>query len=64
MTQHKAKIQLTSKSNTKSCLTAGLALLFVRGKRRVPAPPPKIIEATVPGSAFGCSSENDEDSNA
>lgn len=42
--------------------TAGLALLLVRGKRRVPAPPPKIIEATVVGSAFPCSSKNGEDS--
>jgi len=35
--------------------TAGLALLLVRGKRRVPAPPPKMIEATLFGSAFGVS---------
>lgn len=36
-------------------LTAGLALLLVSGKRRVPAPPPNIIEATVVGSTFGYS---------
>jgi hypothetical protein len=35
--------------------TAGLALLLVRGKRRVPAPPPKMIEATLFGSALGVS---------
>lgn len=33
--------------------TAGLALLLVRGKRRVPAPPPSTIAATFFGSAFG-----------
>lgn len=38
-----------------SDLTAGLALLLVRGKSLVPAPPPKIIEATVFGSASGFS---------
>lgn len=32
-------------------LTAGLALLRVRGKSLVPAPPPSIMEATVFGSA-------------
>ena len=35
--------------------TAGLALLLVRGNRRVPAPPPKTIAATFLGSAFGVS---------
>ena len=34
-------------------LTAGLALDLVRGKSRVPAPPPNMIEATVFGSASG-----------
>lgn len=32
-------------------LTAGLALLRVRGKSLVPAPPPNMIAATVLGSA-------------
>lgn len=35
--------------------TAGLALLLVRGNKRVPAPPPNMIEATFFGSAFGVS---------
>lgn len=34
-------------------LTAGLARFCVRGKRRVPAPPPRMIETTDFGSA-GC----------
>lgn len=37
-------------------LTAGFARLFVRGNRRVPAPPPRIIESTVLGSTRGFSS--------
>ena len=30
-------------------ITAGLALVCVSGKRRVPAPPPRMIDATVSG---------------
>lgn len=50
--QHWKTLQKEQKSNI---FTAGLALLLVRGKRRVPAPPPKMIEATLFGSAFGVS---------
>jgi len=41
---------------TEKQLTAGLARRFVRGKSRVPAPPPRIMEATVLGSLFSVSS--------
>lgn len=39
----------------RSKLTAGLALLPVSGKSRVPAPPPNMMEATALGSASGFS---------
>jgi hypothetical protein len=53
-TQHRfGKDGGTSKHNSKmQILTAGLARLFVRGKSRVPAPPPKMMETTFLGSAL------------
>ncbi len=53
-TQHRfGKDGGASKHNSKmQILTAGLARLFVRGKSRVPAPPPKMMETTFLGSAL------------
>ena len=45
-------INLEHKNMRHQCfLTAGFALLLVRGNNRVPAPPPSMIAATLLGSA-------------
>ena len=44
-------INLEQKHAASVFLTAGFALLLVRGNNRVPAPPPSMIAATLLGSA-------------